>query len=153
MPCWRSFGRGTIPPPSVLGRAGGFSPDPTELAAYNRIEAARASRRFPAILDLLADGSLNLSTARLLAPHLRPRNFESLVSMAKGRSKREATVVNISLRCRQHNTYEAELVFGSSVSIVRGVALGRPAPTGHSPVERNPGVLWENSPRGELDGP
>jgi hypothetical protein len=60
-----------------------------EHAAYNRIEAARASRRVPAILDLLADGSLNLSTVRLLAPHLRPDNVESLVSMAKGKGKRE----------------------------------------------------------------
>ncbi len=60
-----------------------------EHAAYNRIEAARASRRVPAILDLLADGSLNLSTVRLLAPHMRPDSFESLVSMAKGKSKRE----------------------------------------------------------------
>jgi hypothetical protein len=60
-----------------------------EHAAYNRIEAARASRRVPAILDLLADGSLNLSTVRLLAPHMRPDNFEALVSMAKGKSKRE----------------------------------------------------------------
>ena len=60
-----------------------------EHAAYNRIEAARLSRRFPAILDLLADGSLNLSTARLLAPHLRPDNFEMLVTQARGRSKRE----------------------------------------------------------------
>jgi len=49
-----------------------------EHAAYNRIEAARASRRVPAILDLLADGTLNLSTVRLLAPHLRPDNVESL---------------------------------------------------------------------------
>jgi len=60
-----------------------------EHAAYNRIEAARASRRLPAILTLLADGSLNLSTVRLLAPHLRPDNFETLVALAKGRSKRE----------------------------------------------------------------
>jgi hypothetical protein len=60
-----------------------------EHAAYNRIEAARVSRRLPAILDLLADGSLNLSTVRLLAPHLRPDNFESLVSTARGKSKRE----------------------------------------------------------------
>ena len=60
-----------------------------EHAAYNRIEAARLSRRFPAILDLLADGSLNLSTARLLAPHLRLDNFEALVAQARGRSKRE----------------------------------------------------------------
>ena len=60
-----------------------------EHAAYNRIEAARLSLRFPAILDLLTDGSLNLSTARLLAPHLRPDNFETLVALARGRSKRE----------------------------------------------------------------
>jgi hypothetical protein len=60
-----------------------------EHAAYNRIEAARLARRFPAILDLLADGSMNLSTARLLSPHLRPDNFETLVAQARGRSKRE----------------------------------------------------------------
>ncbi len=64
-----------------------------EHAAYNRIEAARLSRRFPAVLDLLADGSLNLSTARLLAPHLRPDNFETLVDQARGRSKREVEVL------------------------------------------------------------
>jgi hypothetical protein len=60
-----------------------------EHAAYNRIEAARLSRRFPVILDLLADGSLNLSTARLLTPHLRPDNFETLVAQARGRTKRD----------------------------------------------------------------
>ena len=71
-----------------------------EHAAYNRIEAARASRRFPAILDLLADGSLNLSTVRLLAPHLRSDTFEPLVAMAKGRSKRdvEALVARLAPR-------------------------------------------------------
>src|SRR5262249_53922022 len=53
-----------------------------EHAAYNRIEAARAARRFPAVLDLLSDGSLNLRTVRLLAPHLRPDNFDALVSQA-----------------------------------------------------------------------
>src|SRR6266849_5231293 len=60
-----------------------------EHAAYNRIEAARLSLHFPAILDLLTDGSLNLSTTRLLAPHLRPDNFDRLVAQARGRSKRE----------------------------------------------------------------
>src|SRR5262245_53067795 len=38
-----------------------------EHAAYNRIEAARLCRRIPAVLDRLADGSLSLSTTRLLA--------------------------------------------------------------------------------------
>jgi hypothetical protein len=60
-----------------------------EHAAYNRIEAARVSREFPAILDLLSDGSLNLRTVRLLAPHLQPDNFVVVVARARGRSKRE----------------------------------------------------------------
>ena len=61
----------------------------SEHAAYNRIVAARACRIFPAVLDLLADGSLNLSTLRLLAPHLKAENAESLLSAANGRGKRE----------------------------------------------------------------
>jgi hypothetical protein len=71
-----------------------------EHAAYNRIEATRLSLRFPAILDLLADGSLNLSTTRLLAPHLRPDNFDELVALARGRSKREVETLVASLAPR-----------------------------------------------------
>jgi len=40
----------------------------SEHAAYARIEAARAARRFPTILDRLADGRLTLTTVGLLAP-------------------------------------------------------------------------------------
>ncbi len=64
-----------------------------EHAAYNRIEAARLSREFPTVLDLLSDGSLNLSIVRLLAPHLRPDNFEAVVARARGRSKREVELL------------------------------------------------------------
>src|SRR5712691_437767 len=39
----------------------------SEPAAYNRIEAARAARRFPIILQMLSEGALSLATARLLA--------------------------------------------------------------------------------------
>ena len=60
-----------------------------EHAAYNRIEAARVSRRFPVVLDRLADGSLNLSTVRLLAPHLTPQNHLSVLAEARRKSKRE----------------------------------------------------------------
>src|SRR5688572_14075733 len=42
----------------------------SEHAAYGRIEAARAARRFPAILERIADGSMTLTTVSLLAPHL-----------------------------------------------------------------------------------
>jgi hypothetical protein len=61
----------------------------SEQAAYKRIVAARASRRFPVFLDRLADGSLNLSTVCLLAPHLTAENYEAVLAKAMGRSKRE----------------------------------------------------------------
>ncbi len=40
-----------------------------EGAAYNRIEAARAARLWPIILEALDQGSLTLTAVRLLAPH------------------------------------------------------------------------------------
>lgn len=61
----------------------------SEHETYNRIEAARAARRFPIILDQLGDGSLNLTTVRLLAPHLTGANHQELLAEAAGRSKRE----------------------------------------------------------------
>jgi hypothetical protein len=60
----------------------------SEHGAYNRIEAARAARRFPAILERLAEGSLNLATVRLLAPHLTPANQDELLAAACGKRKR-----------------------------------------------------------------
>ena len=65
----------------------------SEHATFNRIEAARASRRLPIILDLLAAGSLNLSTVRLVAPHLTAENHGSLLAEAGGRSKREVELL------------------------------------------------------------
>ena len=61
----------------------------SEHESYNRIEAARAARRYLIILDLLGAGSLNLTTVRLLAPHLMNDNHEQLLAAASGRSKRE----------------------------------------------------------------
>ena len=56
----------------------------SEDAACNRIEAARACRRFPAILDLLAAGSLTLTAVRLLARHLTPENHEEVLDSGQG---------------------------------------------------------------------
>lgn len=65
----------------------------SEHATFNRIEAARASRAFPVILDLLAEGNVNLCTVRLLAPHLTAENYERVLAEASGRSKREVEVI------------------------------------------------------------
>jgi hypothetical protein len=59
-----------------------------EYSASNRIAAARACRRFPVVLERLADGSLNLGTLRLLAPHLEQDNHQALLDGARGRSRR-----------------------------------------------------------------
>jgi len=57
----------------------------SEDAAYNRIKAARAARTHPAIVDMLADGSLSPTTVRLLAPHLTIENGEALLAAAAGK--------------------------------------------------------------------
>ena len=63
----------------------GFSED----VAYKRIRTARAARQFPAILDAIADGRLNLTAVVLLAPHLTPANAEELIAAASRRRKAE----------------------------------------------------------------
>src|SRR5580765_6120420 len=61
----------------------------SEHAAYHRIEVARAARRFPIVLTLIADGSLTLTSVALLRPHLVPDNHERLLLAARHKSKRE----------------------------------------------------------------
>jgi hypothetical protein len=60
----------------------------SEHAAYGRIEAARAARRHPVILDMLAAGLVNLTTVCLLASHQttpRPRFAPSHDSQRRSR--------------------------------------------------------------------
>jgi hypothetical protein len=61
----------------------------SESAAYARITAARAARRFPAILELLRDGAISLTTVGLLAPHLEDDNHVRILEAARGLSKRD----------------------------------------------------------------
>jgi 5-methylcytosine-specific restriction endonuclease McrA len=70
----------------------------SEHAAYGRIEAARAARRFPIILDLLEDGSITLTTVCLVAPHLMPDNHRAVLDSARHKSKREVEVIVAALR-------------------------------------------------------
>jgi hypothetical protein len=70
----------------------------SEHAAYGRIEAARAARRFPAILDHLADGSLTLTAVGLLAPHVTPENHANLLAAARHKSKRDVEHLIAALR-------------------------------------------------------
>ena len=72
----------------------------TDYAGYARIEAARVSRRFPRVLDLLRDGSINLTTITLLGRHLTEDNHERVLLGAVHKSKRDVEVQVAALRPR-----------------------------------------------------
>jgi len=59
----------------------------SESAAYRRIHAARAVRRFPRLLALVASGELHLAAICVLAPHFTDELCAELVTAATHRSK------------------------------------------------------------------
>ncbi|HEY6868078.1 MAG TPA: hypothetical protein VI792_12525 [Candidatus Eisenbacteria bacterium] len=61
----------------------------SEDATWKRLQAARAARRFPALLPALADGRLHLAAVCLLAPHLTLGNADELIAAAVHKSKGE----------------------------------------------------------------
>ena len=58
-------------------------------AAYNRLAAADAARRYPAVLEMMADGRLSLTAVRMLAPVLREDTWQVTLAEAAGKTKRE----------------------------------------------------------------
>ena len=70
----------------------------SEHAAYGRIEAARAVRRFPVLLDMLARGELTLTSLCLVAPHLTEPNHLEVLARVRLRRKREVEDIVASLR-------------------------------------------------------
>jgi 5-methylcytosine-specific restriction endonuclease McrA len=65
----------------------------SEHAAYGRIEAARAARRFPLILARLAEGAVTLTTVCLLASVLTDDNHARLLEAARHKRKRDVELL------------------------------------------------------------
>jgi hypothetical protein len=105
----------------------------SEGGAYNRIEAARLAQRFPAVLDLLAQGLLNLGTLRLLGPHLTLENRDKLFSAAAGKSKRDVQRIlatmfplpDVAASIRKLPTPSSDVSASPEPSL--SMPLGRPA--------------------------
>jgi len=74
----------------------------SEHEAYLRITAARASRKHPMLLTMLAEGRLHLSGIAKLAPLLTEANREELLARAAGKSKREIEELVAELSPRPH---------------------------------------------------
>jgi hypothetical protein len=80
-----------------------------EGAAAKRIGAARAARRFPLVLDMVAKGDLHLAGVYTLAPHLTEENHRAVLERARGQSKRqiERLVVELSPKSEQPSLIRA----------------------------------------------
>jgi hypothetical protein len=90
----------------------------SEDATCNRIQAARACRDFPVILEALASGAMSLTSVRILRPHLTLENHEAVLARASGRSRREIEALIAELAPRP-----------DVPSSVRKLPTATPAPT------------------------
>lgn len=61
----------------------------SEAEAFLRIRAARAARRFPRILTMLARREIHVSAVARLAPHLTSENYRILLDRASRRTRQE----------------------------------------------------------------
>ena len=115
----------------------------SEHAAYNRIQAARTSRRFPIVLERLAEGSIHLTAVRLLGPLLTPENHQQLLDAARHKSKQAVEQLVASLQPRPdastvvrklptpvtpHPTADVPHVLAESLPLPESIPLARSAP-------------------------
>jgi 5-methylcytosine-specific restriction endonuclease McrA len=63
----------------------------SEDAAARRASAAKLVKRFPLLLDAIANGELHLTGLLMLGPHLTPENVLDVLARAKFRTKKELT--------------------------------------------------------------
>jgi 5-methylcytosine-specific restriction endonuclease McrA len=70
----------------------------SESAAGRRIQAARCSRRYPIVLEMLAKNELNLTIISQIERELTDENYTSILERVKGRSYREVEKVACELR-------------------------------------------------------
>jgi hypothetical protein len=69
----------------------------SEDASYRRADAAILARRFPIILDMLAEGSIHLTTIRIIGGYLTEENHKELLEAARGKSKQQLELLKATL--------------------------------------------------------
>jgi hypothetical protein len=112
----------------------------SEWEAYNRIEVARDALRFPAILDLLAEGSVGLTTVKLLSSHLTPDNHLDVLASARGKSKLEVQEIVARLAPRPDVPCSVRRLQGSRPEVLTATS-GSPATTEAGPGDTSPAPL------------
>ena len=115
----------------------------SEHDVYNHLEAARAARRLPRVLEQVASGAVNLTTVRLLGPHLTPENHAAVLDSARG--KRRAQVEEMVARLAP---------FPEAPAFVRKLptpgASAPPPPPAPAARETPPPPSWRPAPSGDV---
>lgn len=65
----------------------------TEQTTVKRLRAPRCARQYPVILDVIADGRLNVSGVVMLRAHLEPETACELLGQAFGKSRADLEVL------------------------------------------------------------
>ena len=99
----------------------------SEAAAYNRIQAARAARKWPVIIEQLRDGSVSLGVLGTLSPHLTDANHMALLREARHRGRRAVQLIVARLRPQR-----------DVPSVIRKLPSPRPTEMLSTPLERPP---------------
>ena len=108
----------------------------SEDAACNRIEAARACRSFPLIVDLLTSGAISLTSVRLLRKHLTTENHQAVLAKACGRSRREieALVAELAPRPDVPSSVRKLPTVAPNPPLMSTLAASPPATHSHPPI-------------------
>lgn len=120
----------------------------SEAATYNRTAAARAAARFPLVIAKLQDGSVSLTTVRLLAPVFTAGNHAALLERAAHQPTREVERLVASIRPRPDvPTSVRKLPERVTRSEVTARVIGSPvAPCESAVVPDSPGARQTGEP-------
>jgi len=105
-----------------------------EGAAFRRIRVARASRKHPVVIEMVADGRLHVSGIAVLVPFLTRENRDRLLSLAVHKTKRQIQKLVAELHprpdvpsvMRKLPDKTASVGAPRSVGLVPGTALDSP---------------------------
>ena len=119
----------------------------SEHEAYLRMEAARAVRRYPVVLELLATGELSLTNLSLLRSYLTAENHEALLAAARNKSKRE---VERQVAALQGDSPRASVTRVTPVSSNRFHLSFEVTDTAYEKLQRATDLLRHAVPNGDL---
>ncbi|MEO5618266.1 MAG: hypothetical protein ABIS67_10875 [Candidatus Eisenbacteria bacterium] len=98
----------------------------SEDSAFKRIQAARASRRFPEVFEALEAGRLHLSAVVLIAPQLNSGNVAELIEAATHRTRAEIQAMLAARFPRPDLPSDVRAIAPCSQALSQGQLVSKP---------------------------